>query len=203
VAEVVRTPFAPETRLRTRRSLDERFFVRWPASWAAFGRLGLLLPPRSRLRRTLLRRSALSSLSAFARSDLDLHVARYALDYEVAVPPEFASVGLHSSYHGHAGLRELIAAIRDSYEEANITPKEIVDAGNRLVVLGNIHIRGRRSGVELDSPFGQAVWIERGLIVRERWFLDRDAALSAANIPTATAGSASPRSRQDNRIAQH
>jgi hypothetical protein len=79
--------------------------------------------------------------------------------------------------------------LRESWEKADTTPLEIVDAGNRLVNLGEVHIRARGSGVELDSPLGQALWIERGLVVRERWFLDWDAALRAADISTTAAGS--------------
>jgi ketosteroid isomerase-like protein len=169
--------------------LDERVFIRWPGVWPLFARAVLRLPPRARLRRAMLRRAVLSGWAAFARNDLDLMLVRYAPDYQLEVDPEFASVGLRSSYRGHAGLREQTADLRESWEKADTTPLEIVDAGNRLVNLGEVHIRARGSGVELDSPLGQALWIERGLVVRERWFLDWDAALRAADISTTAAGS--------------
>src|SRR5207248_10384688 len=62
-----RTPIVPDARLPTRRTLDERLFVRWPGAYAAFSRASLLLPPRSRLRRALLRRATLSGWAAWAR----------------------------------------------------------------------------------------------------------------------------------------
>ena len=67
VTEVVRTAISPDVRLRTRRSLDERLFVRWPRIYVAFARAFFLLPPRSRLRRALLRRQVLSGWSAWSR----------------------------------------------------------------------------------------------------------------------------------------
>ena len=60
----------------------------------------------------------------------------------------------------------------------------LVDAGDRLVVLGHFHIRGRGSGVDLDSPCGQALWFERGLVVRDCQFQDWEAALRAACLRT-------------------
>jgi hypothetical protein len=102
VAEVVRTALGSDVRLWTRRSLDDRLFARWPRSYAAFARVFFLLPPRSRLRRALLRRQVLSGWSAWSRRDLDLMLVRYAPDYQPEFAPEFLAVGLSSSYRGHA-----------------------------------------------------------------------------------------------------
>jgi ketosteroid isomerase-like protein len=183
VAEVVRTPIGPDVRLRTCRSLDERLFVRWPRVYAALSRALLRLPPRSRLRRALLRRQVLSGWSAWSRGDLDLMLVRYAPDYQSVFAPEFVTVGLSSSYRGHAGIREWTADLREAWEQMELTLHEIVDAGDRLVNLGRFRSRGRGSGVELDSPVGQALWSERGLVARERLFFDWAEALAAAGLP--------------------
>jgi hypothetical protein len=82
VVEVVRTAIGPDARLWTRRSLDDRLFVRWPRAYAAFARAVLRLLPRSRQRRALLRRQAPSGWSAYASGDLDLQLVRpAALDW--------------------------------------------------------------------------------------------------------------------------
>ena len=109
-------------------------------------------------------------------------LVRYAPDCRFEPPPEFVSVGMQSTYHGHAGAREQAADLRESWERMDITPLEIVDADPRAAVLGHLRLRARGSGVEMDVPFGVAYWIERGLVVRERWFLDWDEALHAAGI---------------------
>jgi hypothetical protein len=72
-------------------------------------------------------------------------------------------------------------------------PQEIVDAGNPVVVLGHFRFRARGSGIEFDYPFGQVLWTERGLVVREQGFNNWDEALQAAGIPTAAVDSGRPR----------
>jgi ketosteroid isomerase-like protein len=163
------------------RSLDESLFVCWPLTYAVLARLTVLLPPRSRLRQAFLRRGVLSGWSAWSRGDLDLMVVRYAPDYEFE--PAFVGTGMRSVYRGHAGFREFAADLREAFEHFDLTPLEIVDAGDRVVFLGRIHTHARGSGVELDSPIGQVIWIERGLNVRDRGFLDWNEALRAAGIP--------------------
>jgi ketosteroid isomerase-like protein len=185
-AAAVRTPLGADARLRTRRSLDERLIVRWPRAWATLIRVGSRLPPRSRLRRAAWRRIALSGWSAWARGDLDLMLVRYAPDCQFEPPPEYVRAGMRSAYSGHVGAREQAADLRESWERMDITPLEIVDAGDRLVVLGHVHIRARGSRVELDSQIGVAYWVRRGLIVRECPFFDWDEALRAAGIPAST-----------------
>ena len=94
-----------------------------------------------------------------------------------------------SVYRGHAGLREWSADLRQGWEFLDHSPREIIDAGDALAFLCEIRLRGRTSGIELDSRLGQAFWIERGLVVRERDFADWDEALRVVGIPTASRGS--------------
>jgi ketosteroid isomerase-like protein len=138
------------------------------------------------------RRIALSGWSAWSRGDLDLMLVRYAPNCRFEVPPELVAAGMRSAYQGHAGARESTADFIDAFERAETTPIEVVDGGDRLVSLGHMHARARRSGVELDSPVGVAYSFERGLVVHERQFFDWDEALRAAGIPTTGAGSEAP-----------
>ena len=156
--------------------------VRWPSAWPAFSRALLLLPSRSRVRRALLRHSALSGWGAWVRGDLDLCLVRFAPDYHYDPPPEWLIAGMPSVYRGHAGLREWSADLREAWEFLDHTPLEIVDAGDVVAFLCKIRLRARVSGIELDSRLGQVFWIERGLIVRERDFSDWNDALAAVGI---------------------
>jgi ketosteroid isomerase-like protein len=185
VVEIVRTSFRSDARLQTRRSLDERLSVRWPGVYTALARAFLHLPPRSRLRRALLRRQVLSGWAAWTRGDLDLMLVRYAPDYHFEPQREMVTAGMRSVYRGHAGFREAAADLRDAWERADLTPLELFDAGDVFVVLGHFQPRGGGSGIELDSPFGGVYSVERGLVVRERLFFDWDEALRAAGISTA------------------
>jgi ketosteroid isomerase-like protein len=189
MAEAVRTSIGPDARLPTRRTLEERLCARWPRAYAALARPVLLLPPRSRLRRAVLRRSTLSGCGAWARGDLELTLLRNAPDCRYEPPREFIAAGMRSSYEGHSGVREWAADVREAFERMDITPLEIVDAGNPVVLLGHAHLRARGSGIEFDTALGSVFWIERGLIVRNLDFADWDEALRAAGIPTAAMAS--------------
>jgi SnoaL-like domain len=189
MAEAVRTPIGPDARLPTRRTLDERLMVRWPGAYAALSRAVNSLPPRSRLRRALLRRNALSGWGAWVRGDLDLCLVRFSPDWHYDAPPEWLIAGMPSVYRGHAGLRQWAADLREAWEFLDHTPLEVVDAGDVIAFLCKIRLRARTSGIEIDSRLGQVFWLERGLIVRERDFSDWDDALGVVGIPAAAEGS--------------
>jgi ketosteroid isomerase-like protein len=188
---VVRTPIGPDPRLPTRRTLDERIIVRWPSVYATLSRAFNRLPARSRLRRALLRRNALSGWGAWVRGDLDLCLVRFSPDWHYDAPLEWLIAGMPSVYRGHAGLREWFAELREAWEILDHTPLEVVDAGDVIAFLCKIRLRARASGIELDSRLGQVFWFERGLIVREHDFSDWDEALRVIGIP-AEAASAGP-----------
>src|SRR3954452_3253982 len=149
--EVVRTPIGADVRLPSRRTLEERLIVRWPGAWRALSRAAQALRPRSRLRRALLRRSALSGWGAWVRGDLDLCLVRFSPDYRYHAPREWLIAGMPSVYRGHAGLRQWFGELREAWEILDHTPLEVVDAGDVVAFLCKIRLRARASGIELDS----------------------------------------------------
>jgi ketosteroid isomerase-like protein len=150
--------------------------------WSVLARVALALPPRSRLRRAAVRRSALSGWGAWVRGDLDLVLVRFSPDFHYEPPPEWLAAGMRTVYRGHEGLREWSVDLREAWEWIDHTPLEVVDAGEVIAFLCQIRLRARTSGIELDSRLGQVFWIERGLIARERDFSDWDEALRVAGI---------------------
>ena len=161
--------------------------VRWPGAWATLSQAVNRLPPRSRVRRALLRRNALSGWGAWVRGDLDLCLVRFSPDWYYDAPREWLIAGMPSVYRGHAGLREWFAELREAWDILDHTPLEVVDAGDVVAFLCQIKLRARASGIELDSRLGQVFWVKRGLIVREHDFSDWDDALRALGIPVETA----------------
>jgi ketosteroid isomerase-like protein len=157
--------------------------VCWPGAWAALSRAVQALPPRSCLRRALLRRNALSGWGAWVRGDLELCLVRFAPDYHYDPPSEWLIAGMPTVYRGHTGLRQWAEDLREAWELLDHTPQELVDAGKVVAFLCKIRLRGRTSGIELESYLGQVFWIERGLIVRERDFGGWDEALRALGVP--------------------
>ncbi|MGH2701470.1 MAG: hypothetical protein ACRDJ2_06785 [Actinomycetota bacterium] len=74
------------------------------------------MPPRSRLRRALLRQNALSGWGAWVRGDLDLCAVRFSPDWHYEPPQEWLIPGLPSVYRGHEGLRQWFADLREAWE---------------------------------------------------------------------------------------
>jgi ketosteroid isomerase-like protein len=187
VAELARTVIAPDARLPTRRTLEERAIVRWPRAYAMLARAVQRLPPRSRLRRSLLGRNALSGWGAWVRGDLELCLVRFSPNWLYNPPREWLIAGMPDTYRGHAGLRQWAADLHEAWEFVDHTPLEVVDAGDVIAFLCKVRLRARSTGIELDSHLGQLFWMERGLIARERDFADWDEAQQVAGITSPTA----------------
>ena len=120
------------------------------------------------------------SLEANARGDIE-----EALTY---VDPDGE---LHSAiiggaeghiYRGHDGFRRWYAETEATFEELRTELTEFRDLGDRIVGLGQIHARGRESGVELDSATGWVFTLRNGKILKAEGFLSPDEALKAAGL---------------------
>jgi ketosteroid isomerase-like protein len=116
-------------------------------------------------------------------------LVRFAPDFRYEPPREWLLPGMRSAYQGHAGLREWTADMREAWEWIDNTPLEVIDGGDVLLFLNHVRLRARVSGVEFDSRFAFAMWIERGLIVRESDYSDLDEALRVSGMPTGPLGS--------------
>ena len=60
---------------------------------------------------------------------------------------------------------------------------ELIDAGDRVVMLLDLHMRGRSTGIEM--PFGKFAWVSTfrdGLIVHAKIYMSQSAALEAAGL---------------------
>lgn len=157
--------------------------VRFPGGYRVLAALGWRLStPRWRLRRALLCRHVASGLDAASRRDYELMLVRYAPDVEFAFDPEFEALGLGGTFHGRDGMLELIHAFDEAWERLEFRPGLILDFGDRLILLGGLHLFGATSGVALEREFAQLVELRRGLTVREREFLSWDKGLRAAGL---------------------
>jgi ketosteroid isomerase-like protein len=109
------------------------------------------------------------SLLALIDPDVEIHVAS-------------AQLTGGEAFHGHEGYREWHAAMEESFEVWQIHPEVFREVGDRVVALGNMHLRGRASGVELDQEIGWLVDIRDGKMIRFQTFLSHAEALSAGGI---------------------
>ncbi len=178
----VRTPVATSGE-PTRRSLDERVFIRFPALVPPIALVYSRLPPSSRLRRAFTVRSSRRFAGAFNRRDVDV-----LLPY---LHPEFEFEGAESLLGGyfpdlpkvHRGpeeYRRMFETLFSSWEELTLRSEEVIDLGDRLFGASRITGHGRVSGIALDIRLFQVMTLRHGMILRQRDFVEREMALAAA-----------------------
>ena len=85
--------------------------------------------------------------------------------------------------HGQAAIRDFFERHAEPWEEFRWEPAELHDAGDQVVALGEIHARGRDSGVEVRAPFAHRFTFRGTNLVRGQEYLTEPThALEAAGL---------------------
>jgi hypothetical protein len=185
VVRGVRTPVAVSIKTRPR-TLDERIVLRFPALFRMMAAAWSRLPPRSRLRRAVTARVVRQGIEAFNRGDFELLFVGFdpAIEFVFAeslaegyVPPDL--VGVHRGHGGYLRMRE---GLTEAWEDIKLEPEEVIDFGDRLLTAGRVTANARHTRITLDTPLFSVATLRRGLVVRQRDFLDRAQALEAAGL---------------------
>ena len=181
--EVVRTPLRPPSATRRSRTLDERLYVRFPTLLPRLVSAVMHLRPRSRVRRAFLSRFVCGGWAASDRGDLNLSLCGYDPDVEIRWPESGSRAipDLQGVYRGHEGYRQVWLAMHDPWD-ADVRLEEMIDAGDRLLVSGQVTARGRGSGIDVSGPLFALFTFRAGRIVGEQYFNDREEALEAAGL---------------------
>jgi SnoaL-like domain len=167
----------------TRRTPIDQLTVRFPRLARALLAIGIrLTSPHSGVRRDGLRRVLRSGWAAAPRKDWELMFVRYSPQVVWEIPEEFQTLGFAESYHGHAGLVEGLERFSEAFEPWEIRPARALDLGDRVLALGDFYGRARASGVEWRQKFSQLVELDRGLVVRDRFFYSWEQGLRAAGL---------------------
>ena len=69
--------------------------------------------------------------------------------------------------------------VEKTWDEHRVEPEELIDAGDRVVLLLREYQRGKRSGIELEVLTAIVFELRDGRIVRIQPYMDRAAALEA------------------------
>jgi ketosteroid isomerase-like protein len=104
------------------------------------------------------------------------------LDPAVEVHPLTGAMLEGVSYRGHEGMRKWLADVAEYWESMWVEPRQFLDAGESVVVLGRVHGCGKRSGVAIEAP---AAWVCRQRDARMsylRFYLDPSDALDAVGM---------------------
>ena len=175
-----------QLRERSGRTLEQRVAMRLPWFAGLWLRLMARLPPRSRLRQALLLRASADSMDAINRGDFEAVLLGYHPDVEfeqALVGGGYGELGFQASYRGHEGFRKFQADWHSHWAEIRYEPQELIDLGDRILVLMQGTVRGEASGASVTQPMAiLATFNEHGKVIRERRFFDHTEALAAAGL---------------------
>jgi len=180
--QIVRKPLRAHE--RSSRTLDQRLSLRFPRLAAANARVIGKLPPGSRLRQAALRRAAQLSLQAYNRRDLDAVVIGWHPEFQYLPGRAWVDAALvEPCYRGLAGYRKYIASVDEVWGGENyLKPLELIDLGERIVILADGSMRGQASGVPLAEAFASVATLKDGRLVRQQEYYDHAEALEAVGL---------------------
>ena len=105
--------------------------------------------------------------------EFEYHPARTVVEGGLAEP----------CYRGAEGYRRYVALTAEAWSaDIRIDPRELIDLGDRFVMLADVPMRARGSGVPLTEAFALVWRLEGGRVVRVEEYFDQAEALEAAGL---------------------
>ena len=163
--------------------------MRFPGALTFLARTVLRLPPRSRLRQALVRRIVQLGYEATNREDYEAVFMLYHPDVEHTTPPLFAGLGNESVTRGREERVRFQRRWAAEWGEVRFEPEEVVDLGDRVLVVGRVKGSGLRSGASVENEWAQLFTLSAGRVIREQAFIDRGEGFEAAGLPASAASS--------------
>jgi hypothetical protein len=166
------------------RTLDQRLALRFPRLTAAAARLIAKLPPGSPLRQAAVWRAYRRAVEAYNRRDLDFVLRGFHSEVEYYPYPEFVEAGLaEPCYHGRSGYRTFVSTTYEVWgAEVRLEPRELIDLGDRTVLLADMPTRAIGTGVRVTGKYASVSTLKHGLVIRQRDFLDDTRALEVVGL---------------------
>ncbi len=163
----------------TRRTLDERIFVRLPGVVRILAFALTRLPPASRFRRAWLSRAVARGCAAANRKDYDVVLLTYDPEVELDLRESPLGHVFTDIQVGQKRWLETWLGIREEIDDLTLLHEEVVDFGDHLLMIGRTTGFGSSSRVPIDQPIFQLMTLRHGLIARQTDFADRESALRA------------------------
>ncbi len=114
------------------------------------------------------------------RGDLELDDYWDRIEPDVVIDSSLTG----SEWHGHDGVRRWLAEIAEQFETWTLVMKSVTEQGAGVwLIEGVIEARGRRSGVDLETPVGWVVRFRDGRIYWWGGFLSPSEAEEEAAAP--------------------
>ena len=122
-------------------------------------------------------------IEAWNTDDLDAFLAELDTDVHWHPAIEPGLEGKATTYVGHDGARKVWGEDRgESWQRLTNRPHEFRDLGDSVLVLGQMDLAARTTGIEFSQELGEVFDVRAGRIVRIRDFLTHAEALEAAGL---------------------
>jgi ketosteroid isomerase-like protein len=125
---------------------------------------------------------------AVASRDTDTVLSIYhpELEWDHSHNTELAALVGGETYRGHEGLRRWSREFYSAFDDVEAELEELIDAGDKVIVVLNYRGRGRVSGIEVGfTRMAGVMTIRDGQVVRAEWYRDGAQALEAAGVEQA------------------
>ena len=90
--------------------------------------------------------------------------------------PDMENVPLETTFTGRDKIGEFLTKIDEFEEFLKIEPKEFIAQGNRVVVLGELHVRSKLTNKEYNSGFVHIIEVKNGKAISFLEYFDNAAA---------------------------
>lgn len=108
-------------------------------------------------------------LREFLDPDVTLEFSRRLIEAEV--------------YRGHVGARRFLEQVREPWDDFQISPEQVLDAGDRVVVFSRVVGHAKQTGISIDSTVAHLLTVRAGKLTHIEYFgEDRAACLEAAGL---------------------
>ena len=114
-------------------------------------------------------------IDGYNRRDMDGLVELTSPDLEVRSVFAF-------DFRGYDGLRAYFMELDGAYDDFQVVPGDLIDAGAAVVMVAHAKWRGKDSTAEGETPVQIAFWLRAGRVVRIKTFRDRREALEAVGL---------------------
>jgi ketosteroid isomerase-like protein len=115
-----------------------------------------------------------AAYGAWNAGDLDAALELSHPDIEVVQDPQIPGA---VELSGRAALGRWLASFFETWESFEITPTEIRQVDNRIVVLAHVKARGKSTQIPVETDAAHVLTIENGLAVRWESYTDPGRAL--------------------------
>ncbi len=167
------------------RPLRDQLVLRFPLLIDLAAKAVRKLPPGTRLRRRLIKRTFEIVWEAINRGDFAPALLAYESDAEVQIVGA-SGVGLAGSYSGRSGWTDFIDDIFENFGASHFTVRRVKDGGDRVVAELVLTATGKVSGAQVVETTTSVYYLSpRGKVVRQTVYWQQDSwntALDAAGL---------------------